>query len=365
MIHLRSPFVTAASLILCLLGLAGTQACAWKSVELSSPTSTSPVHVIPIPSSSSAPARIEATPSPVPTHLSAAYNTEVFHGIEYPYALGFDGEYIWVTHFEDSTVSKLAQNGEVVATVPVGKQPRTILFAAGYVWVGNGGESTITKIEPTTPTVLDTYVIGGGFSAPVDIKYDGTYLWVTGSWGNSVYQVSLDGKVLKQIAMPGGHPSPWNSLLIGDRIWVANLNIPQVIEYTMNGELVGRYSISTAPPVQEDTPGRGGEGPMALASDGTNVWVAVNWLNKLIELNRRGEIVREITVGRWPYALAFDGHYVWCVNFSSRELSRVDVLTGQVGALPLGDSPTSVVIAGNAIWVANSGDDTLMKMTPK
>ncbi len=306
------------------------------------------------------------TPTPVPLDMSAEYEAQTFAGVPYPYAIAFDGTHLWVSHFNEARVSKMGQDGQVAASVPVGQQPRTIAYAAGYVWVGNGGESTVTKIDPATARVIATYTVGGGFSAPVDIEYDGAHLWVVGSWGNSMYQMTVDGAVLQQVPMRGGHPSPWDAALDDQgNIWVANLNIPEAQKFDKDGRMIGRYNVGPLPPGQEDNPGRGGEGPDALVFDGRHMWVAVNWLNRLVQLTTTGETVREVAVGRWPYYLAIDGRYVWSVDFGADAVSRVDVATGQVGRLPVGKDPTSMAVAGDNLWVANSGDNSVTKITRK
>lgn len=128
---------------------------------------------------------------------------------------------------------------------------------------------------------------------------------------------------------------------------------------------MGRYTVALVGPSQEDTPGRGGEGPDALVFDGAHMWVAVNWMNKLVQLTTEGDTVREVAVGRWPYRLAFDGRYVWSADFGADSVSRVDIMTGQVGRLPVGKDPTALAVAGEALWVANSGDNSLTRITPK
>lgn len=344
----------------------GHAAYAWLDLEPVSPemaaaptTIPAPTPVLTVPQSPPAP----VTPDLV--DLRPQMTGVTFEGIPRPEALAFDGDHIWIANSAKNTVTKLGQDGHVVATVSVGDGPRAILYAAGYIWVGNGRDSTVTKVDPSG-RVVDTYTIGGGLTAPVDLAYDGEFLWVVTSWGNAVYSMTVDGEIVDRIPIRGGHTAPWAIALEGEHLWVASLNLQEVQKFSRDGTLVARYRVSGAPPPPpafEETPGLGGKGPSGLAFDGESIWVSINWEGKLIRLSLEGEVLTQIVVGGWPGHLVFDGRYLWTAAWGTDMVLRVDVATGETGFFPV-DSPSAVVSAGDALWVASLYGDNLLKLVP-
>ena len=348
----------------------GRAAYAWLDLEPVSPelaaaptTTLAPTPVLTVPQSPPAP----VTPDLV--DLRSQMTGVTFEGFPRPQALAFDGEHIWIADSAENTVTKLSQDGQVVATVSVGDGPRTILYAAGYIWVGNGRDGTVTKVDPSS-LVADTYPLGGGYTAPIDLAFDGEFLWVVTSWGNAVYSMNMDGEVVNRIPIRGIHPSPWAIALEGEHLWVASLNLREVQKFSLEGALVARYRVSGAPPPAsgfEELPfatmGLGGKGPSGLAFDGESIWVSINWEGKLIRLSLEGEVLTQIVVGGWPGHLTFDGRYLWTPAWGASMILRVDVATGETGFFPL-DSPSSVVSVGDALWAASLFGKNLLKLVP-
>jgi len=344
----------------------GHAAYAWLDLEPVNPELAAAPTTIP------APTPVLAVPQSPPTpvtpdlvdlrpHMTGVF----FEGFPRPEALAFDGEHIWVVSSAENTLTKLDQDGHVVATVRVGDGPRAILHAAGYIWVGNGRDSTVTKVD-LSGRVVDTYTIGGGHTAPVDLAYDGEFLWVVTSWGNAVYSMTVDGEIVGRIPIRGGHTAPWSIALDGEHLWVASLNLQEVQKFSREGTLVARYRVSGAPPPAsgyEETPYLGGKGPSGLAFDGESIWVSINWEGKLIRLSLEGEVLTQIVVGGWPGHLVFDGRYLWTAAWGADMVLRVDIASGETGFFPV-DSPSAVVSARGTLWVASLFGDNLIKLVP-
>ncbi len=65
-----------------------------------------------------------------------------------PTELAFDGAHIWVTNYEDGTVSGYAAaSGALLATFPTGKGPQGVLFDGSAIWIANSNNATVTKIR--------------------------------------------------------------------------------------------------------------------------------------------------------------------------------------------------------------------------
>ena len=69
-----------------------------------------------------------------------------------------------------------------------------------------------------------------------------------------------------------------------------------------------------------------------------------------------------IAVGANPVALAFDGTNIWVVNQGSGTVTRLRASDGVVLAtLPVGSSPLAVLFDGTSMWVLNGGSQTLSR----
>ena len=62
---------------------------------------------------------------------------------------------------------------------------------------------------------------------------------------------------------------------------------------------------------------------MALAYDGTSIWVVNDINHSIMKINPiTGAVGAEITVGRFPVAIAYDGTSIWVANFSDGSVMR-------------------------------------------
>ncbi len=68
-----------------------------------------------------------------------------------------------------------------------------------------------------------------------------------------------------------------------------------------------------------------GNKPYAVASDGTNIWVANNGSSNVTKLKASdGSLVGTYAVGSSPIGVAFDGSNIWVANYgSSNSVSRL------------------------------------------
>src|ERR1700733_6322324 len=94
-----------------------------------------------------------------------------------PAGIAFDGTNIWVTNYNDNTVTKLlASTGATLGTYPAGSTPNAATFDGANIWVANNDDNTVTKLQASTGSILGTYRVGSG---PGALAFDGTNIWVT------------------------------------------------------------------------------------------------------------------------------------------------------------------------------------------
>ncbi|MFN8023939.1 MAG: YncE family protein [Acidimicrobiales bacterium] len=149
-----------------------------------------------------------------------------------------------------------------------------------------------------------------------------------------------------------------------------------------------------------------GNGPRAVAFDGSSIWVANSLANTVQKIARdSGAVLATVPVGSGPVGLAFGGGSMWVANSTGGSVTRIDPATatvtatipvsgapqrlawdgsrmwvtraaaGSVSAITpasntvtatvgVGNSPSGIAFDGNVLWVANSGDNTVSTVSP-
>jgi len=114
-----------------------------------------------------------------PANLTTSYS--VGH---HPEGVAFDGANMWVTNYNDNTVSKLrASDGTHQGTFPVGEGPFGVAFDGANIWVVNKEGNSVTKLRASDGTNLGTFPVG---VSPWDATFDGANIWVTNGQSQTV-----------------------------------------------------------------------------------------------------------------------------------------------------------------------------------
>lgn len=117
-----------------------------------------------------------------------------------------------------------------------------------------------------------------------------------------------------------------------------------------------------------------GAGPVGLAFDGSNVWVANSLSDSVSKINPATGQMTDIAlpVGSLPSELAFDGTYMWVTDNGTGKVSKIVAATGVVldsfftsRVAPVGGSgPLGIAFDGTSIWVANSVPGKVSRINP-
>lgn len=290
-----------------------------------------------------------ATPSSVPSTGKTIVGQE-------PKGVASDGADIWVANSgPQSTVSQVqASNGKLIGTWTGVESAANILIARGRVFVA-GRSSSLYVIDPqqppgpaatltnTLPTIITSITFDGshiwtaspaaskiskidpdsgahtdfsGFSEPLGIIFDGTYLWVTDD-ENKISKVDRNGQVL--LSLPTGR-TPGFPVYDGINIWVPNLNSSTVT--------VIRVSDSQGNPLAS---------PFVLAT------LADNGLAR-------------------PIAVAFDGQRILAINVNGASVSlwRASDLS-PLGSFGGALQPQGVCSDGINFWITSNLESSLLR----
>jgi len=264
-----------------------------------------------------------------------------------PQSVVSDGNHVWVANSISDSVSEIqASTGLVIRTIPVGIWPNAVSFDGSNVWVANSISDSVTEIQPSTGTILNTFELPSWPGGTTGISADGTYVWVTDYYG-SVYELQkATGTVVHTIALGysiGGISSD------GTHVWVAN---------SARGGAVTEIQASTGSVIATITVG---SNPQDVASDGTHVWVANSGSNSVSEIQANsGSVVATIPVGNWPDAISSDGTNVWVANSVSNSVSEIAASTATLfSTIPLGCGTSGISSDGNNVWVSSFNDSVI------
>ena len=248
---------------------------------------------------------------------------------------------------------------------------------------------------------------------PIDLAYDGRYVWVlhssgTDAFDNLLLRIDPDAGLLDQTppVMIGDLEAPDNEIaemiFDGNRLWFLlpqSFDPPQLVNLIPDSaEVFIRSSFGNCDP--------GACYPAsAMGFDGSKLWATVN--NQAWAINRstgqgylshetgwltEGEMAFDgkcmwmageagLTTfhtgglstcqgGELAYALptgpvAFDGQRVWSASTSQGALYGLDITTGIIGDLiDVGGSPSALIFDGQTLWLANSGNDSVQGIDP-
>jgi DNA-binding beta-propeller fold protein YncE len=71
----------------------------------------------------------------------------------------------------------------------------------------------------------------------------------------------------------------------------------------------------------------------------------------------------EFPVGIEPLAVAFDGTNIWVTNFGTSDATKLVAATGAtVGRFAVGAYPTGIAFDGTSVWVSNSHANSVSRL---
>ena len=109
-----------------------------------------------------------------------------------------------------------------------------------------------------------------------------------------------------------------------------------------------------------------GHAPSAVASGGSDIWVANGDDNSVSRIDAETNDVRQtIDVGGGPSGVAVGGGSVWVTNGLDGTVSRISPDADKVvQTIAVGNGPTGVAYGAGAVWVANAVEGTVSKLDP-
>jgi DNA-binding beta-propeller fold protein YncE len=251
----------------------------------------------------------------------------------------------WVVNWQDRTVSRIDRSGAVET---IGGVPRADHLAVDgdNLWVSSFDRSSVARINARTGEVVES--LGVRSRHAEGLAVGGGYLWITnpatvrGQGVETVSRVDLrSGKVVSRI--PVGKTPIFDTFGAG-ALWVANYD-----DDTVSVVSAGSRNAQTI------ALGRGC-GPLGIATGFGAVWVVCYWPHRLVRIDARTRrIVSRIPVGIGPLAVSTGAGAVWVTSRDSRAVTRIDPRSNTIVStirLPAPLSPFGISARNGGVWVS-------------
>ena len=291
------------------------------------------------------------------------------------YALG---PYLWVSNFDDHTVSKVdVDTHEVVATIAVGENPAGVAVGLNYVYVACTRASSVYRITKDTDEVYDTIDVSDVMEFPLHVAvYHHGYIFVVGrenftdtcpdqttvlakidseglieAWTNLIDICGEEGEIGIGMSLQGDGFVPWT------RAWDADTGFihfnPDDLSFT-NYDISYRYY--RGPGVCADGTGNGWSAGARSASYTANFTRLEPGVG-LQHYSIPGELVG---LDRSGGVLVDPQHSIW-MGYPSG-LFKLNPVTGQIDYFDVGMVNGGLALDINGyIWVAFPDDNAIKK----
>lgn len=275
-----------------------------------------------------------------------------------PCGLAFDGSNMWVSNYEDNTVTKFrAGDGQSLGTYNVGPNPCRMAFDGANMWVANLGNGTVSKLRASDGEP-QTFIVNGQPQTsmfvgrePASLAFDGENMWVAAfqDW-NVVKLKAKDGSLVGSV----GVQDPSGLAFDGTNIWVGN--------NSANGSVT--KIAATGNPAVLDVVHTGRSFVVSLAFDGTNLW-ALNSGSQCVTKLRLSDNSNQGCYGAGfnTVSVAFDGTSIWVPSDTTIFKYRASDGT-LLAAIPRGTAAanySNVAFDGANVWITSSTSNTVSK----
>jgi YVTN family beta-propeller protein len=250
---------------------------------------------------------------------------------------------LWVTDYEDGTVSRIdPATRAVVDTIPIGSWPTGITVGAGAVWLANGVGRTLSRIDPAVNRVVQTIPVG---SNPNGVAVGEGSVWVANTNSQTLTRVdAVKGAVLDTIAL--GADATGVATGLGG-VWVSDTVDGRVLRVDPQSDQVSqRINV--------------GHGADAITVGKGSVWVANSLDGTVSRIDpQTNAVTATIAVGEGPTAIAAGGGGVWTANQYAGTISRIDPATNTVARrITVGNRPAGIAVAGGVVWLGTQAEAT-------
>jgi hypothetical protein len=272
-----------------------------------------------------------------------------------PYYVYSDGNYAWITDNVNNSITRVqVSNSGYTNTISVGTNPVFVIQANSLYWVANNGSNSISVITPAanaTISVTDTLSVT---NQPRWLASDTTSVWVAYSdVSNNLFQINVSNTTTTSTYTLAN--SVYGIISDGTYIWAT-------VPYNNSVDV---YQISSLTTSSTNNPYKTitvGTSPTAIAYNSLYVYVTNNGSNTISRITQSTitgtPTVTAIAVGSAPISIYASDTYCW-VLYSSNKVAQINVSDSTtVTNILLSNIINSYSIYSDGLytWVTNSSD---------
>jgi DNA-binding SARP family transcriptional activator/DNA-binding beta-propeller fold protein YncE len=253
-----------------------------------------------------------------------------------------------------------AKSGKLKTEISVAANPGALAAGEGLVWLSNHSEQTVTEIDARTQKIVAT--------VPLDNFYGSVTVGGGAGWTVEPSPTRLVVRLLPRSARPaatlrirgcGSPPGAPVSTFAAGNLW-----------FVCSDATFGKVGADGQRLKTRAYPG--GYYSSSIAAAAGRLWILNDQRNVDEYDPATNEIEKTITVGDEAVALVAGAGSVWVANSGSDTVSRITI-EGSAGVPPnvmgvrtinVGHRPTAIAYGERAIWVTNQADHTISRVDP-
>jgi len=209
---------------------------------------------------------------------------------------------IWTADTYDDTVTKLdAATGNKLGTYDVGDYPIALVSDGSNVWVANKKDSNVMALSTSDGQNTNTYTTHPADRQPVALEFDGTNIWIGSHWGQlDIFKAADASEVVSYTGLGYISGLASNGEYVYNTAWYDGGFPTDVKKYSVSGEIWSADSSLAEVLVS------------SILHEGENLWISASVENKVYKLRASdGSLLDTYEVGDGPVDLAFDGTNIW------------------------------------------------------
>jgi YVTN family beta-propeller protein len=240
-------------------------------------------------------------------------------------------------------------SNDVVASIPVGVRPSSVVTGEGAVWVANLDDRTMSHIDPAARTVLGNITLQ---ATPTGLAVGDGSVWIANGLLGTVSRFDPDLNAVSVTIPDVAVRSSSGAITFGDGFaWFAS-GIGTFAQIDPSANKVAKNGIA-------------GNSPSGIVVANGYVWIPNKDDNTVSQVNPRTMgVVKPISVNQRPQGVAAGDGAVWVANEADGTVTRIDTSSGSTRTIPVGRGPAGIAFGEGAVWVANGGDGTVSRIDP-
>jgi len=252
------------------------------------------------------------------------------------------------------------ETNRVVAEIPVGARPASVLFTHGSLWVANLDDDTVMRIDPKARRIVRTIATG---TVPSGLAGGVGAVWAIGGARGVVLRIDpAFNHVVDRI------PTVEVGTLLTSAPAAGAVAATTKTVWAVSGGFFSTPRLFRIDPAaKRATPTVAtGNGPTAIAVGFGDLWITDSFENTVSRIDPAGVVIETIPVGHGASAVAVGEGAVWVVDSLDDAVVRIDPETNSsTNVIPVGRYPSGIVVGAGAVWVPNRNEGTVSRIDPE